>query len=63
MSQTKTISVSVSANYGREAIYPVCADAKIFAEMLGRKTLTRADIRSIKALGYTVIAIPAEVAL
>lgn len=63
MSQTKTISVSIKANYGREAIYPVCADAKIFVAMLGRKTLTREDIRSIKALGYAVIAIPAEVAL
>lgn len=59
----KAITVEIKNNYGKEAIYPVCKDAVIFAEMLGRKTLTRSDIASIKALGYTVSVKTAAVAL
>lgn len=58
-----TITVEVRSNYGREAIYPICAKARIFATMLGRKTLTRQDIASIKALGYAILVTPAEVVL
>lgn len=58
-----TITVEVRYNYGREAIYPICDKARIFSDMLGRKTLTRADIASIKALGYAVLVTPVAVVL
>jgi hypothetical protein len=59
----RIITVRITSNFGNEAIYPVCKDARIFAEMLGRKTLTRRDIASIKALGYVVAVQPTQVAL
>lgn len=58
-----TITVEVRKNYGVEAIYPICPKAKIFVEMLGRKTLTRRDIASIKALGYVILITPNTVVL
>lgn len=48
------ITVRVTKNYGREAIYPADETAYTFAEMLGQQTLRRQDIESIKKLGYTV---------
>lgn len=50
----KVITVQVKSVYGVEAIYPNCADAKWFAQIAGTKTLTRATIAAIKALGYVV---------
>lgn len=48
------ITVKVATNYGREYIYPVCPQAKLFTRLAGRKTLTRHDIDVIKQMGYTV---------
>lgn len=50
----KEITVKITTNFGNEAIYPVCEDAKTFAAMVGTKTLTRAAIMQIKKLGYEV---------
>lgn len=58
----KKITVEIKSNFGNEAIYPICADAKTFTEMLGRKTLTRRDIDSIKKLGYVIVVKPTVVA-
>ena len=63
MDMNKTITVRVTTNYGNEAIYPVCKDARIFAEMLNRKTPTRRDLTSIKLLGYVVVVEPTKVEL
>lgn len=40
--------------YCQDLIYPVCEEAKTFAEMLKQKTLTDRDIQFIKRLGYTI---------
>ncbi len=48
------IQVKIKNVYGNETIYPVCDKAKIFARMVGQKSLTMTEIQNIKALGYTV---------
>ena len=48
------VTVIIISNYGREAIYPACPKSQTFAHIAGTKTLTRATLRHIKALGYTV---------
>lgn len=50
----KHITVEVRNVYGRETIYPVCADGKVFARMVKQSTLTRQDIEMIRQLGYNV---------
>ena len=52
------ITVEIRSAYGKEVIYPVCKDAKIFAVLVGQKTLTSTDIIHIKNLGYTVTVSP-----
>lgn len=52
--QIMKIQVSIKSVYGQEKIYPVCKNAKLFAELVGQKTLTRSDISKIKMLGYEV---------
>jgi hypothetical protein len=48
------ITVEMRSVYGKDVIYPVCKDAKIFAVLVGQKTLTSTDIIHIKQLGYEV---------
>ena len=45
--------------YGKELIYPVCEKAKLFANLIGQKTLgeigySEYNIKRIKELGYSV---------
>lgn len=49
------IRVELKSNYGVEAIYPVCDKAKLFASIAGTRTLTRAALKDIAALGYEII--------
>lgn len=58
-----TIKVRIRNVYGNEAIYPACEAAKVFAELVGQKTLTRRDIEKIKRLGYTVEVVTDQVTL
>ncbi len=48
------IQVSIRSVYGQERIYPVCAKAKLFAELAGQTTLSPRHITKIKQLGYAV---------
>ncbi|CAM6053515.1 unnamed protein product [Sphagnum tenellum] len=50
----KNILIEVKTVYGKEAIYPVCANAKTFAEIAGSKTLTRATLAKIAKLGFSI---------
>lgn len=50
------ITVRVRTVYGKEAIYPACARAELFADLTKQKTFSRHQIGLIKALGYTVKA-------
>lgn len=54
-SEFMTVVVDIRNVYGNEAIYPVCDNAKLFAELAGTKTLTRQAVETIKKLGYDVI--------
>lgn len=49
------ITVEIKNVYGNTTIYPVCAKAKLFADIAGTKTLTFAAIHKIKFLGFEVI--------
>ena len=48
------IQVEIKNVYGKELIYPICASAKIFADIADTKTLTFETIQLIKRLGYTI---------
>jgi hypothetical protein len=49
-----TITVELRPIYGVQAIYPACHASRLFADIAGTKTLTRAAIEKIKKLGYGV---------
>ena len=38
--------------YGNELVYPVCKDAKLFANLSKKKSSSTDDIARIKSLGY-----------
>lgn len=50
----KEITIKIKSVYGNDVIYPVCSDARLFAELAGTKTLTNQAVNVIKNLGYTV---------
>jgi hypothetical protein len=50
----QSITVELKSIYGVQAIYPACHASKLFAEIAGTKTITRAAIEKIKKLGYSV---------
>jgi hypothetical protein len=52
------IIVQIKTVYGEDKVYPLCANALIFAHMLGTKTLTESALKDIKALNYTVTVAP-----
>lgn len=56
---TKQITIKLKDVYGETKAYPICKDAKLFAEMLGTKTLTRSALGHIRHLGYEIIAVDA----
>lgn len=58
-----TIQVQIRQAYGRENIYPICEKAKLFAQLVGQKCLTRQDITVIKQLGYTIEIIENKISL
>lgn len=49
-----TITVRIANNFGNRAIYPVCEQAKRFADLIGTKTLTDRAIEQIKGLGVEI---------
>lgn len=48
------ITLQIRNVYGVPRAYPACDKSRIFADMLGAKTLTRQAIDAIKALGFTI---------
>ena len=48
----KILYVKKKNVYGNELVYPVCKDAKLFANLTKQKTLSTDDIARIKSLGY-----------
>lgn len=53
-----TIKVRITNQYGQERIFPICANAELFAKIAGAKTLTRANVEHIKALGFDIDVVP-----
>lgn len=49
-----TITIEIRSIYGQPRAYPACDKSRIFADLLGTKTLTRANLRHIEALGYRI---------
>ena len=58
-----TITVQVKQVYGRDTIYPHDTNAKLFADLVGQRTLTTDNLRIIKQLGYEVHLHQADFAL
>lgn len=54
------IEIEIKNVYGKINIYPINAEAKVFAELLGQKTLTMDNLALIKLLGYKVKKIENE---
>ena len=48
------IKVEVKNVYGNRLIYPVCENAKRFATLMGRKTLSTYAVKLIEGLGYQI---------
>lgn len=51
------IRVEIKSVYGEEKIYPVCEQAKLFAQLANTKTLTPAALRLIGRLGYDIVPV------
>lgn len=52
---TKSITVKIVNVYGNERIYPVCDIAHSFSFIANTKTLSRADIKHIKDIGFEIV--------
>ena len=48
------IQVQIKNVYGNELIYPICSNAKTFADIANSKSLTFETIQLIKKFGYTI---------
>lgn len=51
---TMQILIELRDIYGETKAYPANEQAKLFAEMLGTKTLTHRNLRLIERLGFTI---------
>ena len=48
------ITIKTKSVYGIMQAYPACPQSKIFCDLTGTKTLTRAALESIKKLGFAI---------
>ncbi len=48
------ITIKITQVYGKETIYPVDENARLFAQLVNQKTLTRTDLAVIGALGFQI---------
>jgi len=48
------ILIKIKTVYGNQLFYPVCEKAKLFTQLLGKKTLSTSDLRTIKELGFKI---------
>jgi hypothetical protein len=55
MTTQPSIVVEVRDVYGIPKVYPVCAKARLFAEIAGSKTLTHATLTRVESLGYLIV--------
>lgn len=50
----KTLIIEIKSTYGNELIYPVNDTARVFADLIGTKTLGRVKLALIQGLGYSI---------
>ena len=55
-----TIRIELKDQYGKQVAYPICDNAKTFADIANSKTLTDRTLMRIAALGYTIITTQRE---
>ena len=48
------LKITTKDVYGKPTMYPANETAKLFTELLGKKTLSIDDIQNIKKLGYEI---------
>lgn len=48
------ITILMKSVYGEWRAYPACEKSRLFADMLGTKTLTDTALLYIKRLGYSI---------
>jgi hypothetical protein len=56
-----TIRIEMRSVYGEWKAYPACPDARIFADMLGTRTLTDHALSQIMRLGYRIETVQPEI--
>jgi hypothetical protein len=56
-------TVQIRMHYGTQYIYPICDTATKLCALTGKKTLSHADIKTIKALGYSITVQQPEISL
>lgn len=54
----RKITIQVKDVYGVQTVYPMCDDAKRFAEIAGTKTLTHRTLCQIESLGFEIVQAP-----
>ncbi len=54
-STTQQVVVTSRDVYGNTLLYPTCTTAKLFAALVGKKTLSERDLNLIAALGFEII--------
>ena len=50
----KHMTIQLTKVYGRMRVYPACEASEIFTKLTRRTTLSKAALRQIEQLGYTV---------
>lgn len=58
MMDAQTVKIQVCKVYGNDLIYPIDENAKRFATIAGKKTLSRSDVINIQLLGFKVEQVP-----
>mgnify|MGYP003331215424 CR=1 FL=1 len=59
----KDIELEMREVYGKTTYYPKCETSKMVCELLGQRTITTNNIRTLKKYGYEIYGIREEVAL
>jgi hypothetical protein len=49
------VVVMVKTVYGVDKIYPLCPNAKLFADIAGTTTLREGDLSRIQRLGFEIV--------
>tara|TARA_R110000824_G_scaffold347323_1_gene534106 strand:- start:96 stop:314 length:219 start_codon:yes stop_codon:yes gene_type:complete len=57
------VTIQIKNNYGQDVAYPVCSNAKLFAEVAGTKTLTTEVLKRIMLLGFVIKFAPQDAVL